>query len=95
MTTTDLRTKDFEILVPVGSDGTAVGSLYLDDGVSLEQDTRMLIQFRYCDDVLSATGSYGYATDVKISKVTVLDENGSHEMPVTISMTQDFEVKIK
>ena len=79
MTTTELREKDFELLIPLGADGTASGQLYLDDGVSLDQGgATTLVQFTYADGKLAATGSFGYGTAVVVSKVTILgSESGS------------------
>ncbi|KAI7786446.1 glycosyl hydrolase family 31 [Diaporthe eres] len=79
MTTTELREKDFELLIPLGADGTASGQLYLDDGVSLDQGgATTFVQFSYADGKLAATGSFGYGTAVNISKVTILgSESGS------------------
>lgn len=72
MTTTELRKQDFEIIVPVGADGTATGELYLDDGVSLEQSGITLVTFNFQNNTLTVDGTFDYATDVKISKITVL-----------------------
>lgn len=72
MTTTELRGKNFELLVPLGSNGAASGQLYLDDGVSLEQNGTTFVEFSYADGKLVATGTFGYETPVKISKVTIL-----------------------
>lgn len=72
MTTTELREKDFELLIPLGSNGTASGQLYLDDGVSLEQNGTTLVQFSYADDKLVVSGTFDYSTPVKVSKVTIL-----------------------
>ncbi|KAI8957210.1 glycoside hydrolase family 31 protein [Daldinia sp. FL1419] len=77
MTTTELRSKPFEILVPVGKDGKASGSLYLDDGESIQQDATSDILFEYADGVLSVNGTFGYKGDEpRISKVTFLGLGG-------------------
>ncbi|KAK7746388.1 hypothetical protein SLS53_002347 [Cytospora paraplurivora] len=81
MTTTELRSKDFELLIPLGTNGTASGQLYLDDGVSLEQNGTTFVQFSYADGKLVATGRFEYGTPIKVSKITILgygnDTNGS------------------
>ncbi|KAK4144285.1 glycoside hydrolase [Dichotomopilus funicola] len=102
MTTAELREQDFELLVPVGADGTATGQLYLDDGVSLEQAGTSLITFKYKKGVLTATGSFGYITNVKITKVTIIgagrkrDVDGVQTASVLVdqSLTGEFEIKV-
>ncbi|KAI1649132.1 glycoside hydrolase family 31 protein [Daldinia loculata] len=77
MTTTEVRTKPFEIIVPVGKDGKASGRLYLDDGASIEQPTTSDILFEYADGVLTVNGTFGYKPDeLRISKVTFLGIGG-------------------
>lgn len=76
MTTTEVRQHDFELLVAVGADGTAEGKLYLDDGVSLEQEGYTLVTFSYAKGTLSARGHFGYGTGLKVSRVTILGFGG-------------------
>ncbi|KAL4799677.1 glycosyl hydrolases family 31-domain-containing protein [Aspergillus venezuelensis] len=71
-TTTALRTKGFNIVVAVGLDGSAEGSLYLDDGESIEQDAVSEIDFVYKDGELSMSGLFEYEAGVGIEMVTVL-----------------------
>jgi alpha-glucosidase len=74
-TTTQLRMKDFELLIAPNAKGTAEGELYLDDGESLVQNATTEIHFKYTEDVLEMSGTFGYdAGDVKIAKVTVLGD---------------------
>jgi alpha-glucosidase len=77
-TTTALRTKGFNIVIAPGLDGTAVGSLYLDDGVSVVQDTVSEIDFKYEDGKFSMTGSFEYDAGVNIETITLL---GVHSKP--------------
>ncbi|POV99706.1 hypothetical protein PSHT_13412 [Puccinia striiformis] len=61
MTTTEVRKRSFEILVVTGSSGSAKGSLYLDDGESLEpllEETAEL-EFDYEGRVLMISGRLG------------------------------------
>lgn len=71
-TTTELRKKGFQLLVAPGLDGSASGSLYLDEGDLIQQPLTTLIDFTYSDGSLSMTGSYGYQAGVNIEAVVVL-----------------------
>ncbi|GMG06298.1 unnamed protein product [Aspergillus oryzae] len=71
-TTTALRQKGFNIVVAPGLDGRAEGSLYLDDGVSVVQDTVSEIDFVYENGKLTMTGSFEYEAGVGIETITVL-----------------------
>lgn len=71
-TTTELRKQNFEIIIAPGLDGTATGSLYLDDGDSIVQNATSNIQFNYANGVFSMTGSFGYNPGVGIANITVL-----------------------
>ncbi|KAJ6780753.1 hypothetical protein PWT90_04628 [Aphanocladium album] len=73
MTTSKVREQDFELVVALDDEGAASGSLYLDDGESIDQHGKTtLINFAYKDGVLSGSGTFNYVTDSAISKVTVL-----------------------
>lgn len=97
MTTTDLRKQDFEILVPLGANGTASGQLYLDDGHSLEQRHTTLVEFTYENGTLTATGHFDYETEVKVSKVTVLgldDEKASTSVVVDVPLSDLISIQV-
>ena len=76
-TTTDLRTKDFDIVVAVGLHGQSVGHLYLDDGVSLNQAGTTYVEFHCLNGEFTMKGNYGYATTAKIASVTVLGQTAN------------------
>lgn len=71
-TTRALRDKPFELLVAPGSDGTASGSLYLDDGESLEQSGTSDIKFTLSGSTLKAEGTFGFPTVLHIKSVTFM-----------------------
>ena len=74
MTTTELRTKDFALLIAPDEDGNASGCLYLDDGASLDQAATSNIDFTFGGGKLTATGDFGYDTGVKIQGIVVLGQ---------------------
>lgn len=71
MSTTELRTKDFTLLIAPDRNGTASGQLYIDDGVSLEQNATTLVRFAYADGKLVIEGEFGFGALV-VSDVTLL-----------------------
>lgn len=78
-TTTELRTKPFELIVAVGRDGAASGSLYVDDGISVRQQRGTTdIEFAYARGQLAISGSFGYAQAPRLSKVTFLGLGSAH-----------------
>lgn len=74
-TTTAVRNNGFTVLVAPGRDGNAAGSLYLDDGVSLQQGATSDITFSYTNGTFSMSGDMGYDMgDVGIDSVVVLGQ---------------------
>lgn len=61
MTTTELRTHPFEIIVAPDHNGYARGELYLDDGVSIVQKHTSMITFYHRHGVLVVDGDFGYS----------------------------------
>ncbi|KAF2729216.1 alpha-glucosidase precursor [Polyplosphaeria fusca] len=82
-TTTALRKKDFSILVAPGRDGMAQGSLYLDDGESIEQGGVSDVQFSFDGTKFEAKGEFGYegknGESVTVSEIVFLGlKSGSY-----------------
>ncbi|KAK3386179.1 glycosyl hydrolases family 31-domain-containing protein [Podospora didyma] len=79
-TTADVRSQNFTIIVAPGIDGNAQGSMYLDDGESLDVGTQKSeIQFYWDGALFVCNGTFGYPTDVWVEHVTILGggNNGS------------------
>ncbi|KAK0227678.1 alpha-glucosidase [Armillaria fumosa] len=72
MTTAELRKKDFELVVAPRGDGTAMGKLYLDDGVSIEQSATTNVEMAFANEKLVVSGSFGFEAGVHVAKVLVL-----------------------
>ncbi|KEY68038.1 hypothetical protein S7711_06950 [Stachybotrys chartarum IBT 7711] len=83
-TTTELRKKGFELFVAPGLDGTARGSLYSDDGISLDGGPlRTDIEWEFSGGELKTAvvgGTVGLTeAGVRVDKVTILGEESAEE----------------
>jgi alpha-glucosidase len=72
MTTTELRTKNFQLIIAPGLNGRASGSLYLDDGDSLEQRHTAEIEFEYIHGFLFVKGHFTRNIPAVLESVTLL-----------------------
>jgi len=73
MTTSEVRSQNFTLVVAPGMCDTARGELYLDDGISLDVgNVKSEIVFSWDGGRLEATGTFGYNTDVFIESVKIL-----------------------
>ena len=82
-TTTALRKLDFSLVVAPGLDGSAEGSLYLDDGESIVQKATSEITFAYRKGALTMQGKFGYQAGVKVAEVVFLGMQG---MPKQVTL---------
>jgi alpha-glucosidase len=99
-TTTELRSKDFELIIAPDTHGTAKGYLYLDDGETVNTHAKSFLEFRYEHETLQmyAVEGFGYDPKVKIAKVTVLglgkESNCAEYDAVTKSITQKLSLPL-
>jgi alpha-glucosidase len=73
-TTTELRKQNFNVIIAPGLDGTAVGSLYIDDGNSLEQDSTLEADFKFDNGQLDMRCGPYFDAEVVIETITVLGQ---------------------
>ncbi|CCA73687.1 related to alpha-glucosidase b [Serendipita indica DSM 11827] len=76
-TTKQLRQKDFELVVAPSKSGQASGTLYIDDGESLEQSSTYTAQYTYKDRKLTvkSQGNYNVGS-LKYRNVRILGLSG-------------------
>jgi alpha-glucosidase len=93
-TTNALRDIDFELLIAPDKDGKASGSLYLDDGVSIEQKETSNIVFHFEGEKLRSEGSFGFKTDLKVKNLLVMGERGAVEYEVELGLDGAWELDL-
>lgn len=94
MTTTLLREKDFNLIIAPDANGNAKGSLYLDDGDTIEQKAITDISFEYSNGKLCTTGKFDYDAGVGVNSVTILNYHGdSKKMRVSGGDNKDVDFK--
>ncbi|KAL2822357.1 putative alpha/beta-glucosidase agdC [Aspergillus cavernicola] len=101
MTTTELRKKHFQLIIAPGLDGKASGSLYLDDGDSLEQRHTAEIEFEYRHGTLFVKGRFGRDAPVSLESVTLLGQTSTFSLgeqkqviQTELELTKPREVKL-
>jgi len=78
MTTTALRMKDFELIVAPKAHGLTTGSLYLDDGNSVNQTATSVIKFAFDGRVFNMSGTFDYDPgNITTAKIILLGRDGS------------------
>ena len=70
-TTAELRKQNFAVVIAPAIDGSASGSLYLDDGVSVTQATTTTVSFAYKGGKLTVQGHFGHPTGVNVARVRI------------------------
>lgn len=97
-TTTLLREENFQLIIAPDLDGNASGNLYLDDGVSLEQEATSYIEFSYDGESSRFTmgGTFGYNAGVIVESITVLGRQGGPEslVPYEVELTGPAELEV-
>lgn len=82
-TTTALRSKNFQLLVAPGADARATGSLYLDDGKSVDVGNNFsLIDFSWDGKTLTSSGTFGFnASDVHVEAIIFMGATRGRASP--------------
>ncbi|KAF2092442.1 alpha/beta-glucosidase agdC [Rhizodiscina lignyota] len=97
-TTTELRKKNFQIIIAPGLDGSASGSLYLDEGDAIAQPKTSEINFNYVNGRFSMTGSFGYDAGVVIESIVLLgaksDSGSSYSSTSRKSATTSISIPL-
>lgn len=76
-TLAELRKENFVVVVAPGRDGSASGSLYLDDGESIHQRATSNIEFNYRRGLFQMMGQMDYDPGVVISQIVILGVDGA------------------
>lgn len=92
-TTTELRKKGFELIIAPGLDGTAEGSLYVDDGESVEQPVTLEVHFQYSHGMLRVDGRFEFHPGAMLEKATLLQEGESRSPIQAMSAGRQGVVK--
>jgi alpha-glucosidase len=86
-TTTQLRKQDFVLWIAPNATDQASGTLYLDDGDSIEQKRTSNIVFTYDRGTFSMSGEFGYDAGVSIKNITVLGETTQKTIQGPVGLT--------
>jgi alpha-glucosidase len=93
MTTTAVRRKNFNIMIAAGLDGKASGSLYWDDGETINSAFTD-IQFTWDGTTFKADGSFGYSSSFVVETITLMTQQGVRTKTGSWSLNSKFEVTL-
>ncbi|CRG92657.1 alpha-glucosidase [Talaromyces islandicus] len=78
-TTAQLRTHDFELLIAPDANGQGTGSLYLDDGKSINPSLSSEIIFTFDNGQLTVNGTFGFHTSCQVIRARVMGTNSTND----------------
>ncbi|KAF1921639.1 alpha-glucosidase-like protein [Ampelomyces quisqualis] len=94
-TTTELRKQDFVLWIAPNSTNQALGTLYLDDGDSINQTSTSNILFTYDNGAFSMSGSFRYQTDLSIKNITLLGAMTQQTVQGPVSLKGGYNHKFE
>jgi len=71
-TTAESRKNPWALLVALGQDGTASGTLYIDDGESITPNATLFVNFLVTNGTLYATATWSYRDSNPLANITIL-----------------------
>ncbi|KAF2025355.1 alpha-glucosidase-like protein [Setomelanomma holmii] len=92
-TTTELRKQDFVLWIAPNGTNQAYGTLYLDDGDSINQKSTSNIVFTYNNGAFSMSGDFGYNASVSIKNITLLGTNGQQTVKGPVALTCAYQTR--
>lgn len=93
MTTKELRQNNFELLVAPDADGKASGTLYLDDGESIEQAGTSEITFTLEGNKIQMNGTFGYSVSVAVKSITLYgDEPKAYNVDLGLNGAWEYDI---
>ncbi|KAF5681244.1 putative alpha-glucosidase precursor (maltase) [Fusarium heterosporum] len=87
-TTSATRRNPFALLIALDNNGYAEGSVYLDDGVSLEPEATKIVSYTFNRGVLQAEINGTYHSDPPLANITIA---GLHQKPKGVEIRYDNE----
>ncbi|GLA54622.1 CAZyme family GH31 [Aspergillus niger] len=93
MTTTEVRKQGFELIIAPDLDDTASGSLYLDDGDSLNPSSVTELEFTYSKGELHVKGTFGQKAVPKVEKCTLLGKSARTFKGFALDAPVNFKLK--
>ncbi|KAI1129267.1 glycosyl hydrolases family 31-domain-containing protein [Nemania abortiva] len=94
-TTALVRQNNFTLVIAPGRDGKASGSLYIDDGDSVDVgDAYSDISFTWDGETLEASGTFGYKTGVVVESVKILGGQEPVVKEGKWSLNEAFQVTV-